>query len=356
MEYRYDQAGRLVEKRAAGAPEGAWAYTWDAKGQLSSARRADGTLVLFRYDPLGRRIQKEVGRVGLDGKVSITERVRFVWDGDVLLHEVRTDGHGEALGERTFVFDEGRFVPIVHRDGDAASGAWSAYFNDTSGAPVALVDEHGRVQERIERSTWGAAAGDPGTPLRFQGQYADVETGLHYNRHRYYDPEAGRYISPDPLGLAGGFNDHLYARNPVREVDPLGLITAKEAAEAQAEIEAKKPGSQRPTCVTAVVDKTTGKVYYGTPGEPALNMETAHPFIKENASGLPPEGIAKHGKPPGNCGEPKAVDAALKDGAKLENLEMHTVHVKGQKHKSPKCRCENCGVTTAGVATTSDPP
>lgn len=356
VEYRYDDAGRLVEKRTAGDPGSAWAYTWDAKGQLSSVRRADGTVVMMRYDPLGRRIEKLVGHLQPTGRLEITERVRFVWDGDVLLHELRTTGDGEALGERTFAFEEGRFVPLAQRDGDARAGSWNAYFTDTSGTPVALIDERGRVDEKMERSPWGAVEGTPKTPLRFQGQYADVETGLHYNRYRYYDPEVGRYISPDALGLASGFNDYLYATNPVREVDPLGLITAKEAAEAQADIERKKPGSQRPTCVTAVVDKTNGNVYYGTPGDPVLNMEKAEPFIKNNAASLPPGGIAKHGKLPENCGEPKAVDAALKDGAKLENLEMHTVHVGGQKHKQPKCRCENCGVTTAGVTTTSDTP
>lgn len=56
-----------------------------------------------------------------------------------------------------------------------------------------------------------------------QGQQEDNETGLYLNRHRYYDPSVGRFISNDPIGLAGGFNLHLYAPNPVGWVDPLGL-------------------------------------------------------------------------------------------------------------------------------------
>jgi RHS repeat-associated protein len=60
-------------------------------------------------------------------------------------------------------------------------------------------------------------------PLRFQGQYFDHETGLHYNRYRYYDPQIGRFISKDPIGLAGGLNLYAYAPNPVRWVDPRGL-------------------------------------------------------------------------------------------------------------------------------------
>ena len=60
-------------------------------------------------------------------------------------------------------------------------------------------------------------------PLRFQGQYFDAETGLHYNRHRYYDPEISGFISQDPIGLAGGLNVYQYAPNPLGWVDPWGL-------------------------------------------------------------------------------------------------------------------------------------
>ncbi|HEY0778073.1 MAG TPA: RHS repeat-associated core domain-containing protein, partial [Gemmatirosa sp.] len=60
-------------------------------------------------------------------------------------------------------------------------------------------------------------------PLRFQGQYADHETGLHYSRHRYYAPNEGRFVSQDPIRLAGGVNIAAYAPNPVQWIDPLGL-------------------------------------------------------------------------------------------------------------------------------------
>ncbi|MBY5925864.1 MULTISPECIES: RHS repeat-associated core domain-containing protein [unclassified Halomonas] len=60
-------------------------------------------------------------------------------------------------------------------------------------------------------------------PFRFQGQYHDEETGLHYNRHRYYDPEIGRFTTQDPIGLAGGDNLYVYAPEPTGWVDPLGL-------------------------------------------------------------------------------------------------------------------------------------
>ena len=60
-------------------------------------------------------------------------------------------------------------------------------------------------------------------PLRLPGQYFDEESGLHYNRHRYYDPHCARYISQDPIGLAGGENAYSYVANPITWIDPLGL-------------------------------------------------------------------------------------------------------------------------------------
>jgi RHS repeat-associated protein len=86
-----------------------------------------------------------------------------------------------------------------------------------------------RLGCELLRSPWGAAAVADGastsTPIRFRGQYADEETGLFYNRHRYYDPKLGRYISPDPIGIEGGLNPFAYAANcPTSAVDPDGLM------------------------------------------------------------------------------------------------------------------------------------
>jgi RHS repeat-associated protein len=75
---------------------------------------------------------------------------------------------------------------------------------------------------REERA--GIEAGDRTTnPLRYPGQYYDEETGLSYNRFRYYDPETGRYISEDPTGLSGGLDLHGYVHNPATWDDPFGL-------------------------------------------------------------------------------------------------------------------------------------
>jgi RHS repeat-associated protein len=67
--------------------------------------------------------------------------------------------------------------------------------------------------------------------LRFPGQYYDVESGLHYNYFRDYDPQTGRYVQSDPIGLAGGYNTYVYAHGgPLNEIDPSGLFTVRDAA------------------------------------------------------------------------------------------------------------------------------
>jgi RHS repeat-associated protein len=91
------------------------------------------------------------------------------------------------------------------------------------GAPIRLLDAEGVTTWTSRASTWGATDADAAMPLRFPGQYHDTETGLFYNLHRYYNPDTGRYITADPLGLAPSPNPHTYVTNPTTTIDPLGL-------------------------------------------------------------------------------------------------------------------------------------
>ncbi|HFE45234.1 MAG TPA: hypothetical protein ENJ18_07030, partial [Nannocystis exedens] len=108
------------------------------------------------------------------------------------------------------------------------SGNMSIVVVDAIGTPTELVSRDGRISWRAQYRTWGQRTSESDAsdtcPIRFQGQYEDVETGLHYNRFRYYDPTTALYLSPDPLGLAGGLQPLSYVSNPTRWVDPLGLI------------------------------------------------------------------------------------------------------------------------------------
>ena len=99
------------------------------------------------------------------------------------------------------------------------------------GTPRELTSQQGKLVWKARYKTYGNVAEkdveEVENNLRFQGQYFDEETGLHYNRHRYYDPTLGQFTTQDPIGLLGGVNNYQYAPNPVGWVDPLGL-TCKE--------------------------------------------------------------------------------------------------------------------------------
>ncbi|MCA9701355.1 MAG: RHS domain-containing protein, partial [Myxococcales bacterium] len=199
------------------------------------------------YDALGRRIAKRfLGRT-----------TRWLWDGDVPLHEwTETDepapptqlapesttvaasrleialGAGPPRGPPppgliTWVFMPDSFAPAAKLvDGEAYS-----IVCDHLGAPVAMFDTGG---ERVWAAEYDArgqlrdleCAGDHdrhACPFRWPGQYEDAETGLYYNRFRYYDPQTGVYISRDRTGLGGGRALYAYPRDPLLDTDPLGL-------------------------------------------------------------------------------------------------------------------------------------
>ena len=118
--------------------------------------------------------------------------------------------------------------------------AW--YQCDHLGTPQEITDQKGNTAWSAQYKAWGEAqeqrsefAQQAGltNPIRFQGQYHDHETGLHYNRHRYYDPRVGRFISRDPIGYEGGINVYQYAPNPLVWTDPLGLAAHRGRIQAQ---------------------------------------------------------------------------------------------------------------------------
>ena len=214
--YRYDEEGNLVRKTL---PDGQqWHYRWDGAGQLTSVTRPDGYAVAFAYDALGRRISKR-----FRGKIT-----RWVWDGNKPLHEWQElevgPGAGSVADLTTWLFEEGSFAPMAKL---TARGSYSV-LTDHLGTPLELYDQAGAKTWQAQLDSYGqvrAGKGKPqDCPFRYQGQYEDTETGLYYNRFRYYDPEAGRYISQDPTRLAGGNSLYGYVRNPTSWLDVLGWM------------------------------------------------------------------------------------------------------------------------------------
>ena len=227
VEYRYDDLGRLTWRQQPGGPAG-WSFAWNADDRLEQVRTPDGHEWRYAYDALGRRVAKRL--LGPDGTVA-AETV-FVWDGIVPAEEIVTNG-GAPARVTTWDWEPDRPVPVSVLDRHTrADGGLDEQFHavvaDLIGSPAELVDESGRITWHSAQTLWGLEAGGPAaTPLRFPGQYFDAETGLHYNVNRYYEPETGRYISPDPIGLGGGTNPHAYVRNPTGWLDPVGLKGGK---------------------------------------------------------------------------------------------------------------------------------
>jgi RHS repeat-associated protein len=100
--------------------------------------------------------------------------------------------------------------------------AWGRVEKEQSYKGLSLASSDGEVTSDYA-SSQAAEPQQTHQPLRFQGQYYDVETGLHYNRFRYYEPDVSFYLSPDPISLLGGVHLTSYASNPTGWADPLGL-------------------------------------------------------------------------------------------------------------------------------------
>ncbi len=203
--YRWDAAGRLVRKGVSRPGERAevWGYRWNAFGRLVELQRPDGAVWTYRYDGVGRRIWKIGPRP--------QDRVRYVWDGTQLVYEIR--------GDSPLFFG---WEPVRHQL-VATTGKTHRYvLPDRVGNPSEVLDERGTLVGIVDRTTWGSRKDGLDTPVGFVGQWYDEESGLFYNFQRYYDPECGRYISPDPAGLRGGLNRYAYVPSPEIYVDPIG--------------------------------------------------------------------------------------------------------------------------------------
>ncbi|WP_107097266.1 DUF6531 domain-containing protein, partial [Streptomyces sp. NBRC 110028] len=231
VRYEHDDAGRLTlrQKTRLSKKPDTWHYTWDVEDRLTTVTTPDGTMWRYLYDPFGRRTAKQ--RLATDGE-TVLEQTDFTWDGPTLIEQTTTTP--DLPNPVTLTWDHDGLRPIAQteriteattqREIDAR---FFAIITDLVGTPTELVDESGTIAWHTLATLWGittwATDSTAYTPLRFPGQYFDPETGLHYNFHRYYDPDSARYLSPDPLGLLPADNPSTYIHNPHTWTDPLGL-------------------------------------------------------------------------------------------------------------------------------------
>jgi RHS repeat-associated protein len=202
--FEYDAAGRTSKV-------GERAYRYDGAGRISEVFDGQRRVAQYSYNAFGERIKK----VSYNGdRTSVTY---FFHDGAKLTAEA--DGTGTIT--KHYVYVENRPVAVlVDREIYAVHTDWR-------GAPLALTDENRQVVWRAEVGLWHEAQVTHAAVelnLRGSNQYFDAETGLHYNYHRYFDPQVGRYLTPDPIGQAGGLNLYAFVEgDAANNIDPLGL-------------------------------------------------------------------------------------------------------------------------------------
>ena len=240
-QYDYDAAGRMVSRtkhRDGYRPE-TERFRWDSRDQLTGYCSAQGEQWEYRHDASGRRTEKRCDRKKI--------RFTYLWDGDSIA-EIREYRDDKLYSVRHLVFNGFELISQqfsrVRQPHPSVAPQWVTRTNhavsDPTGRPLMLFNSEGKTVWRPgQTSLWGLALSlpaDTGYPdprgeldpeaapgLLYAGQWRDAESGLCYNRFRYYEPETGMYLVSDPLGLQGGEQTYRYVPNPLGYVDPLGL-------------------------------------------------------------------------------------------------------------------------------------
>ncbi len=202
--YAYDADGNTTSM-------GSLSLAWNREGRLIRVESGSTPVSQYLYNAFGQRVLKSAG--------GLTTLYLYDFDGNLISE---TDGSGAIVTEYLY---RGRVRLAM---ADRATGAVYTFHNNELGTPELMTDSTNTVVWEGISKPFGETAVNSGSTVvnnfRFQGQYYDAETGLHYNGQRYYDPKTGRYLTPDPIGLAGGVNPYVYVGNdPVNLVDPWGL-------------------------------------------------------------------------------------------------------------------------------------
>ncbi len=234
--FERDVNGQMVRQTSAERDD---RYEWGALGQMVRVRHRDGAETRFGYDAFGRRVFKEhrIAPVSQDRADSIARfdwpnaplrgelletvprhvvegRTHYYWTGDDLLAEA----HNTRLTEYAMW---GFIAEAIWEDGAVRHVVYSQ-----QGVPQELVDAGRKIVWQGTIDDWGKLVDEKGSTtcrLRLSGQIVDDETGLHYNRFRYYAPDGGQFASADPIGFAGGTNEYRFAPDAINWTDPLGL-------------------------------------------------------------------------------------------------------------------------------------
>jgi RHS repeat-associated protein len=222
--YSYDSNGNQTTKAQTGITDKTWTQTWDYENRLVKVEKAKGAenrTVTFKYDPFGRRIEKQLTTI-IDS-ITKTATWKYVYDGDNIAVEIYTNDAG--VTEKTW-YTHG--ANIDEHLAIERNGQYFYYHADGLGSIANITDASRNIVQTYQYDSFGMVK--PSTNFRnsytYTGREWDKETGLYYYRARYYDPMEGRFVSKDPISFAGG-DVNLYGyvqNNPVNYIDPPGLF------------------------------------------------------------------------------------------------------------------------------------
>jgi RHS repeat-associated protein len=201
--YALDDEGKTISKTDA---QGTTNYSWDSRGRMTKAALPDGRAVSYNYDAMGRMASRTMGGASTS----------YLYNGPHVVQDKQSNG-----AEVNYLNGVG--IDDTLRQSSDATG--SLYFlRDHLGSTIGLTDAAGNVAERMSYEPYGESPGSSLTRYGFTGRERDSATGLLYMRARWYDPQMGRFISQDPIGMRGGLNVYAYAlNNPLSLIDPFGL-------------------------------------------------------------------------------------------------------------------------------------
>jgi RHS repeat-associated protein len=238
--YEYDDFGNQRFRYLNAARTKFWGYTWSGENRMTEARLVkDGATirtVTFKYDPFGRRIEKEV----VEGATTTT--YGYVYDEEDIVLEnkaVQIGANPPATAATSYVHGPGIDEPLAMVRGGQAY----YYHADGLGSVVAITDSQQSIVQRYKYESFGmliASNPDFENSYTNTGREWDKETGLYFYRARYRDPMDGNFISKDPIGFKGGdVNLYRYVQNnSVNLTDPNGLIIVVDDAAAIAALTA----------------------------------------------------------------------------------------------------------------------
>ncbi|SDS66582.1 DUF6531 domain-containing protein [Actinoplanes derwentensis] len=325
----YDSLGRMVTRTRDGV--GTWHFAWNDDDRLIEATTPAGAVWRYTYDPLGRRIAKTDG----------VERFDFTWSGSTLVEEEHLAADG-TLSVTTWEHHPSDGRPLARTVRIGGDLDFATVVTDRVGTPTELLAADGTLRWQSDATLWGYSDTTE-MPVSFPGQYRDLETGLHYNVFRYYDPLTGRYLSQDPLGLAPAIDPAGYASNPLRFADPLGLMCTSPGGSS---VPKPTPGSGDIPGLVQDMDelgdiglalsKTTPEFKNPADFIKDLTANKSNPPLLFHGSDVPPDIIFKQG---------------LQSNAMFKNAGSH-YDIKLHQQNSSKIR--EGGVYSGFVSTTED--